>query len=103
MKLKKKGKPKKEEAAVEVLEPRVPESVVMPRQKQEGLEADVAGIGIDTLVIADSVYNKELRYNDLFCLKCYMVMWVMNHLTYEISVFSKCQRCYGFVCDILKT
>lgn len=36
-------------------------NVIMPRQKQEGLEVDVAGIAIETLVVADSVYNKELR------------------------------------------
>nr|XP_024395668.1 uncharacterized protein LOC112291913 isoform X5 [Physcomitrium patens] len=34
----------------------------MPLQKQEGLEADVADIGLDALVVADLVYNKELSW-----------------------------------------
>lgn len=46
---------------VEVSQPPVTGNVIMPRQKQEGLEADVAGIGVETLIVADSVYNKELR------------------------------------------
>ncbi|KAG0612135.1 hypothetical protein M758_6G004600 [Ceratodon purpureus] len=55
--------PKKADSvAVEVCQPPAVGNVVMPPQKQDGLEADVAGIGIDTLVVADSVYNKELSW-----------------------------------------
>lgn len=43
----------------------------MPPQKQEGLEADVAGIGVDTLVAADSVYNKELRCDGFSVYCCF--------------------------------
>ena len=43
-------------------QPPLTRNVIMPSQKQEGLEADVAGFGVETLVVADSVYNKELRY-----------------------------------------
>jgi hypothetical protein len=39
-----------------------PENVVMPPQKQVGLEADVKHIDLKDLVVADSVYNKELRH-----------------------------------------
>jgi hypothetical protein len=54
--------PKKgDSVAVEVRQLPASGNVIMPPQKQEGLEADVAGIGVDTLVVADSVYNKELR------------------------------------------
>jgi hypothetical protein len=34
----------------------------MPPQKQVGLEADVKHIDLKDLVVADSVYNKELRH-----------------------------------------
>jgi hypothetical protein len=63
-----KQRPRKAKAAKKVTEVAVivqplpvTGNVIMPPQKQEGLEADVAGIGIETLVVADSVYNKELR------------------------------------------
>jgi hypothetical protein len=39
-----------------------PENVVMPPQKQVGLEADVKHIDLKDLVVADSVYNKELSW-----------------------------------------
>lgn len=62
---------KQVEVAVELIrQPSPTGNVIMPPQKQEGLEADVAGIGIDTLVVADSVYNKELR--------CYFCLWLWN-------------------------
>ncbi|KAG0588092.1 hypothetical protein KC19_2G215500 [Ceratodon purpureus] len=43
-------------------QPLLTRNVIMPSQKQEGLEADVAGFGVETLVVADSVYNKELSW-----------------------------------------
>lgn len=49
----------------------------MPPQKQEGLEADVAGISVDTLIVADSVYNKELR--------CFI--YDPNTLTFKCKIF----------------
>ncbi|XP_024395667.1 uncharacterized protein [Physcomitrium patens] len=50
------------EVSDELGEPYALGNVVMPLQKQEGLEADVADIGLDALVVADLVYNKELSW-----------------------------------------
>lgn len=86
---------KADSVAVEVWQPPASGNVIMPAQKQEGLEADVAGIGIDTLVVADSVYNKELRYSALPFDSFARLRNVPPHWWSILRIAQNCSECRG--------
>lgn len=82
------------EAAARAVARRSMKEGLMPPWNQEGLMQDVAGLSVDTLVSADAVYNKELRYWP----DCCSGIRIACHCNCQSSTFMTSLCCFSFSC-----